>query len=894
MEETPSMGHKNEVPEPEPMGDATGNPVSLFTVPDIGPPQKCQRCGTMVPYAEWKRNEIKDEANPNAPSRHCCSRCSQYYEVKKTTIRTGKAISILVSNMIVVNNVLMLFPSAATARQTQPRVDPRDSMRPDINKIHQNTLSARRPDLGYWQAPVRELPQAPPAPPSGGNGMYYAYPPPHHYSSQQFTPSHQHAPVAFAYPTAAGPRPSSHAHNPFAPSHHPTPHWGREAYGADPSAPKAPQWGAPPSRPHSYGYTSEHGHLDSEKKKYVRLVKENASPSGGPMLAVKIQLFYELEHAKGTKHCEPFGNIAETVMISPSATGKEITALARKTIAASMLTRAREFKGYHGSLNVKRAEVRDPETWGSFERLSDEFKDGFFYHSVMLPAKPKKNAGSFNAKPTLEFKAPKKPPVIGVILSYAQWHGYLEHLAAVEERAADEEEHSSWEDQLPYLKKGNKRKAKGGHPAPRRAVPKATPKARIPGSTKISAISVGESSGDDEDEDAVHEAGYESAGGLSYTDGDGYGAPAPKEEEEEAFAAAALHTTPTRTQTPTGHAHRTAKSVTMSPIDPEKFLGALMTGGSSRVHAASMTALTAITDQVVAYLVPVHSLSELMGSGAPSFRLQLDNATPYQATLSVVAHLSLGKGAFKTAHEASILSGYQVSDLTSHFSGLKVVAKRPYNPRGEAIARLGALDEIESIINECNVHYWATALMITTYRYIASIDSDLGKPPFAVPRLRFVGAGFCFVLFPQGAGRGTISLKGLANATSISPSIRSSYMLEERIEGDFIKYVHNDDPEPLLDPEDPEYNTAVFLCFTQHVQYIQTHKKAFISDYQGAGNLLTDAQIMTSDDFGMEMFGPGNVKEGVRDFEAKHKCNRFCRWYDLKPFGQVAGHQGTE
>ncbi|KAF6747750.1 hypothetical protein DFP72DRAFT_1075028 [Ephemerocybe angulata] len=61
-----------------------------------------------------------------------------------------------------------------------------------------------------------------------------------------------------------------------------------------------------------------------------------------------------------------------------------------------------------------------------------------------------------------------------------------------------------------------------------------------------------------------------------------------------------------------------------------------------------------------------------------------------------------------------------------------------------------------------------------------------------------------------------------------------------------------------------------------------------------AGNLLTDAQIMTSDDFGMEMFGPGNVKEGVRDFEAKHKCNRFCRWYDLKPFGQVAGHQDTE
>ncbi|KAJ7598200.1 hypothetical protein C8J56DRAFT_1038979 [Mycena floridula] len=49
-----------------------------------------------------------------------------------------------------------------------------------------------------------------------------------------------------------------------------------------------------------------------------------------------------------------------------------------------------------------------------------------------------------------------------------------------------------------------------------------------------------------------------------------------------------------------------------------------------------------------------------------------------------------------------------------------------------------------------------------------------------------------------------------------------------------------------MHPGDQVYNIAAFLCFSQHVQYLKTGGLAYISDYQGASDLLTDPQIMTS------------------------------------------------
>ncbi|TEB26507.1 kinase-like protein [Coprinellus micaceus] len=129
-------------------------------------------------------------------------------------------------------------------------------------------------------------------------------------------------------------------------------------------------------------------------------------------------------------------------------------------------------------------------------------------------------------------------------------------------------------------------------------------------------------------------------------------------------------------------------------------------------------------------------------------------------------------------------------------------------------------------------------------------------------------------------------LERLKNKDSISPSFKFTYMLEEAIPGEFVKYIHNGDPRPILEPEEApkEYELAQFLCFTQHLQYYIWEGVVFLSDYQGAGDLLTDPQILTNSALGEDLFSLGNLKEGFECFEKRHICNRYCDWYELEPF----------
>ncbi|KAF6760780.1 MHCK/EF2 kinase, partial [Ephemerocybe angulata] len=178
--------------------------------------------------------------------------------------------------------------------------------------------------------------------------------------------------------------------------------------------------------------------------------------------------------------------------------------------------------------------------------------------------------------------------------------------------------------------------------------------------------------------------------------------------------------------------------------------------------------------------------------------------------------------------------------------------------------RLPVQEELLHIINECNLMYWCSTIMRCAYQFISAKVEEKGEPPFEIPNLRF------------------LSMAKLQKGESISPMITLGYMLEEMIHGDFVKYIHNGHPVPCTEPplSDEEYKIAEFLCFTQHVQYLQTKGLAFISDYQGSGNLLTDPQILTSD-LGVDMFGLGNVKEGFNRFTTEHSCNKYCKWFEL-------------
>ncbi|KAF6745673.1 hypothetical protein DFP72DRAFT_824152 [Ephemerocybe angulata] len=231
-----------------------------------------------------------------------------------------------------------------------------------------------------------------------------------------------------------------------------------------------------------------------------------------------------------------------------------------------------------------------------------------------------------------------------------------------------------------------------------------------------------------------------------------------------------------------------------------------------------------LTDNVIITLVrPKGTITDFLSLEVPSFVATLEQAKTYQGLLSVTPS-PLGKGGFKTAHAATLIGCSDPNRLSKHFDGQQLVAKRPYTKSGRHLGgmkRLPVQEELLHIINECNLMYWCSTIMRCVYQFISAKVEEKGEPPFEIPNLRFVRSGFCYAISSQGE--------------SISPMITLGYMLEEMIHGDFVKYIHNGHPVPCTEPplSDEEYKIAEFLCFTQHVQYLQTKGLAFISDYQG-------------------------------------------------------------
>ncbi|KAG0707575.1 hypothetical protein DFH29DRAFT_1076282 [Suillus ampliporus] len=100
------------------------------------------------------------------------------------------------------------------------------------------------------------------------------------------------------------------------------------------------------------------------------------------------------------------------------------------------------------------------------------------------------------------------------------------------------------------------------------------------------------------------------------------------------------------------------------------------------------------------------------------------------------------------------------------------------------------------------------------------------------------------------------------------------------------------DSNPLLNESNHWYDLALFFTFTQHVQYVKTRGLAFISDYQGSFELLTDPQILTHPTVspGVDIFGDGNMEAAVSEFEKQHICSYYCKWpgFGLHPFTKQA------
>ncbi|KAG1847442.1 hypothetical protein C8R48DRAFT_545804, partial [Suillus tomentosus] len=173
------------------------------------------------------------------------------------------------------------------------------------------------------------------------------------------------------------------------------------------------------------------------------------------------------------------------------------------------------------------------------------------------------------------------------------------------------------------------------------------------------------------------------------------------------------------------------------------------------------------------------------------------------------------------------------------------------------------------LFKEANVLYWARALLTFSYEYIDHCISNSSEPPpFHIPRLRFVEAGLALShdqVQPGQKSKSTIRMP------------RAGYLVEELITDNFLKYIHNMDCNPMLDPYEVGYEIAEFLACTQHIQYAKTGGLAFISDYQGRSEILSDPQVLTHP-YDADVFGGGNIERAVSAFKQKHNCNDYCKW----------------
>ncbi|KAF7307111.1 Alpha-type protein kinase domain-containing protein [Mycena indigotica] len=258
-------------------------------------------------------------------------------------------------------------------------------------------------------------------------------------------------------------------------------------------------------------------------------------------------------------------------------------------------------------------------------------------------------------------------------------------------------------------------------------------------------------------------------------------------------------------------------------------------------------------------LLPLDELTKAMSSS------RLDRfATESEYTLSInFDHKSIG--GFKAAFFGHI------SESPFTTSRLEICAKQAHDGKGANRKILSSEAQLKHLPDEISAHQWGNALLEATYGMMRSwratkmCDDPHWRSKLRSPQLRFTEVGLAV---EQGGGQ--------------HPKV---FMVEERITGDFVKYIHNGSARLSASAQnDP---VALFLSFTQHAQYILSDGMIFVSDYQGGldndGNiLLTDPQIISDPKLG-EIFAGGNVASAFYNFKNDHRCNSFCIDYGLAP-----------
>ncbi|KIK37537.1 hypothetical protein CY34DRAFT_15633 [Suillus luteus UH-Slu-Lm8-n1] len=280
-----------------------------------------------------------------------------------------------------------------------------------------------------------------------------------------------------------------------------------------------------------------------------------------------------------------------------------------------------------------------------------------------------------------------------------------------------------------------------------------------------------------------------------------------------------------------------AKFAFRSP-DREQLREVLQSGGTADIDH----------ENIKFFPIPMRPLSVILEDPQLHAAFRTDTELSHSGRLTVQTSTNdmLGVGGFKTAHPGflTLLSAPEIP--LGSCPRQKVAVKRPFykkyppgtskNPINFSIRRYTISDKLPKLFREANVLYWARALLTFAYEYIDHCVANSSEPPpFHIPRLRFVEAGLA--LSHDHAQPG--------NKSKSMTMPWAGYLVEELITDDFLKYIHNMDCNPMLDPYEVGYEIAAFLACTQHIQYAKTGGLAFISNYQGGFEILSDPQVLT-------------------------------------------------
>jgi hypothetical protein len=123
--------------------------------------------------------------------------------------------------------------------------------------------------------------------------------------------------------------------------------------------------------------------------------------------------------------------------------------------------------------------------------------------------------------------------------------------------------------------------------------------------------------------------------------------------------------------------------------------------------------------------------------------------------------------------------------------------------------------QLTKITAELNCLRWASALMGMVYSFIDEHKTTNSiSPSFLIPEMFFV-----------------------KSALAISETDQEVFLLEEvineEVEGPFIKYIGNGSVKPYDFLKNEERRRGDFLSFCQHVQFLKTKGLAFVGDFQG-------------------------------------------------------------